>query len=87
MQDETAPPFKVDPPAPGAPPIGPSGPFDTDSKIFDVSVRSLLTLLVVATVCLMSVWGLKIEEPLYTLVGMIVGYYFGQSKHKVAPAS
>lgn len=54
-------------------------PLSDQSHFFSVSLRGLLTLTVVWTVCGMSVAGLKIEEPLYTLVGLCVGYYFGQS--------
>lgn len=49
-----------------------------ESHFFSISLRGLITLTVVWTVCGMSVAGLKIEEPLYTLVGLCVGYYFGQ---------
>lgn len=48
------------------------------SHFFSISLRGLITLGVVGTVCLMSLRGIKIEEPLYTLVGLCVGYYFGQ---------
>jgi hypothetical protein len=51
-----------------------------DSKILGVSVRGIIVLLVVATVCLMSLGGLTVVEPLYTLAGLTVGYYFGQAR-------
>lgn len=50
-----------------------------ESHMFSMSTRSLITLIVVLTVCLMSYRGMKVEEPLYTLVGMCIGYYFGQN--------
>ncbi len=50
----------------------------SDSRIFNCSVRSIIALLVVGTVCYMSIAVIKIEEPLYTLVGMVVGFYMGQ---------
>ena len=49
-----------------------------ESHFFSVSLRGLITLMVVGTVCAMSVWGLEVKEPLYTLVGLCIGYYFGQ---------
>lgn len=52
----------------------------TDSKMFGVSLRGLITLIVVLTVCGMSIGGLTVIEPLYTLAGLCVGYYFGQAK-------
>lgn len=55
----------------------PNAPKD-HSHFFSLSLRGLITLSVVWTVCGMSVVGIKIEEPLYTLVGLCVGYYFGQ---------
>jgi hypothetical protein len=53
-----------------------------DSRIFNCSVRSIITLSVILTVCYMSIVGKKIEEPLYTLVGMVAGFYLGQHKPK-----
>jgi hypothetical protein len=37
---------------------------------------------VVATICLMSGLKIDIKEPLYTLAGLIVGFYFGQNPKK-----
>jgi hypothetical protein len=51
-----------------------------DSKAFNVSIRAWICLLVVLTVCYMSVAQIEIREPLYTLCGMVIGYYFAQSK-------
>lgn len=53
-------------------------PIPDGSHFFSVSLRGIITLSVVWTVCGMSIYGAKIEEPLYTLVGLCVGYYFGQ---------
>jgi hypothetical protein len=55
------------------------------STLFSISIRAWLTLIVVFTVCYMSIFGIKIEEPLYTLVGMVIGYYFGQSPKQKTP--
>jgi len=45
-----------------------------------MSLRGFIALLIVFTVCVMSSLGNKIEEPLYTLVGMVIGYYYAQDK-------
>lgn len=54
----------------------------TGSHMFNVSLRGWIALLVVATVCVMSYRQLEIKEPLYTLAGLVVGFYFGQTKPK-----
>lgn len=46
------------------------------------SVRALLVALLVITVCAMSMLGMQIMEPLYTMGTMAVGYYFGQNMKK-----
>ncbi len=51
-----------------------------DSRICNVSVRAWITVILVVTACVMSVMQLKIDEPLYGLVGMAVGFYLGQKK-------
>ena len=45
-----------------------------------ISLRGFIALMIVWTVCVMSTSGAKIEEPLYTLVGMVIGYYYAQEK-------
>lgn len=49
-----------------------------DSKILGVSVRAWIAVLVVGTVCGMQACGLKVDEPLYSLVLLTTGFYFGQ---------
>lgn len=49
-----------------------------DSELFGVSIRGWLTVVVVSTVCAMQACGLKVEEPLYSLVLMASGFYLGQ---------
>lgn len=49
-----------------------------ESHLARVSVRAWAFLILIITVCGMSVAGIKVEEPLYTLVGMAAGLYFGQ---------
>lgn len=51
------------------------------SRILGVSVRGWIALIVVSTVCAMSMGAIEVKEPLYTLAGLVVGFYFGQS-HK-----
>lgn len=69
MEDDSKPPFNI-------------APVHTESRVGGVSVRAIIVSLVVVTVCAMSVMSKKIEEPLYTLVGLTVGYYFGQNTSK-----
>ena len=45
-----------------------------------MSLRGFIALIIVFTVCTLSATGTKIEEPLYTLVGMVIGYYYAQDK-------
>ena len=51
-----------------------------ESRIFGVSLRGLIALLVILTVCYMSISVIEVKEPLYTLAGLIVGFYFGQNQ-------
>lgn len=52
------------------------------SRIFGASLRGWISFTVVYTVCVMSLFGVDVKEPLYTLAGMVVAYYFGQEKGK-----
>lgn len=49
-----------------------------ESKIYGVSMRGWLALLITATVCSMSLIKIKVDEPLYTLCTVAIGFYFGQ---------
>ena len=51
-----------------------------ESRIMRLSVRSVLVIVLTATVCAMSIASKEIKEPLYTLAGMAIGWYFGQKK-------
>lgn len=53
-----------------------------DSKILGVSVRAWITVLLVSTVCSMSLAEIEVKEPLYSLAGMAVGFYLGQKIQK-----
>ncbi len=52
------------------------------STLFGVSLRGWIALIVVLTVCIMSFAMKEIKEPLYTLAGLIVGFYFGANPKK-----
>jgi len=51
-----------------------------NSAIFGVSLRGWIALLVVATVCGMSIANIIVVEPLYTLAGLVVGFYYGHQQ-------
>lgn len=53
-------------------------PTSDDSTLFGVSIRAWLAVLLTVTICAMSVLTLEIKEPLYTLGGLAIGFYFGQ---------
>jgi hypothetical protein len=50
----------------------------SESHFFNVSMRAWLALIIVLAACWMSLTGLKVEEPLYTMVISVLGLYFGQ---------
>lgn len=47
-----------------------------------LSVRGVVVVTVTVTVCGMSWTGHVVAEPLYSLAGIVIGYYFGQMKHQ-----
>lgn len=51
---------------------------ENDSNLFGVTVRAWLAMLTTVTICLMQSFGMDVKEPLYTLGGMALGFYFGQ---------
>lgn len=53
-------------------------PKNGESAKFGVSVRGWLSLIVFTTACVMSVMGQEVGEPLYGLVMVCAGFYFGQ---------
>lgn len=63
-------------------PIPENGQYYDSSTIWGVSLRGWIALLVVITVCVMSGFKIEVNEPLYTLAGLIVGFYFGQNQKK-----
>jgi hypothetical protein len=55
---------------------------NSDSKIANVSLRGWISVIVITTVCVMSGLQIEVKEPLYTLAGLVVGFYFGQNQKK-----
>lgn len=49
-----------------------------ESSAFNVSVRGWAFILIIATGCYMSIAQIKIEEPFYSLILLVAGFYFGQ---------
>lgn len=58
----------------------PTGPRSRESHIMNVSVRGIITMGVVGTICAMAMRAIKVEEPLYSISFLCLGYYFGQGK-------
>lgn len=52
------------------------------SSMFHVSVRGWLAIGLAGTVCYMQATGQTVDEPLYTLATVALGYYFGQKGQK-----
>jgi len=57
-----------------------SPPPKAESHIMNVSVRGIITMGVVFTICFMATRVIKVEEPLYSISFLTLGYYFGQGK-------
>ena len=53
-----------------------------NSRVLNISLRGWIALLITATVCTMSVIGRDVKEPLYTLAGMVIGFYFANAQQK-----
>ena len=49
-----------------------------ESKIFGISVRAFIAILITVTLCTMSVFGAKIVEPFYSVCLFVIGFFFGQ---------
>ena len=48
-----------------------------ESTIFGVSLRGLIALLLVITLCILAISGIAIPQQLYSLAQIIVAFYFG----------
>jgi len=53
-----------------------------ESQIFGVSIRGWLALMIIGTVCYMSVMIKTVIEPLYSMSMLALGFYFGQATKK-----
>lgn len=56
-------------------------PQKDNSRLFGISLRGCVALILVLTVCAMSVMQIVVSEPLYSLSLTISSFYFG---HQVA---
>lgn len=56
-----------------------------ESKLFGVTIRGWLAVLLTFTVCIMSFVKIKVEEPMYTLVIMAVSFYLGSKNTMAEP--
>lgn len=52
-------------------------PASNESSLFGVSIRGLIAMILIVTVCLLSGFKIEIKEPLYTLSSMVAAFYFG----------
>jgi hypothetical protein len=51
-----------------------------ESKLLGVSVRGWLAVLIIGTVCTMSIMGIEISETLKAMSMAAIGFYWGQKK-------
>ena len=57
--------------------VEPSEVQGKESTIFGVSVRGLIALTLILTLCGLACFSVDVKEPLYTLVSTVVAFYFG----------
>ena len=53
---------------------------NTESRIFSVSVRGWIALIVILTLCIASGFSVTINPQLATIASMVIAFYFGQNK-------
>lgn len=53
-----------------------------ESMFLGISVRGWLAAVIICTVCGMSFFNVKVQEPLYSLVLVVSAFYFGQKTKK-----
>lgn len=53
-----------------------------DSRVGGVSLRGIIAIVLVFTVCLLAGFGVEVKEPLYSLSTLATGFYFGQKTPK-----
>ena len=51
---------------------------EDESKIFGVSVRAFIAIILTITACEMSLLLMDLKEPLYSAFLLGLGFYFGQ---------
>lgn len=56
-----------------------------ESALMSISIRGWLALIVIFTVCLMSLMKIEVKEPLYTMTGMMIAFYYAQNKQPPKP--
>jgi hypothetical protein len=54
----------------------------TESSFFGVSVRAWVTLAIVLTGCAMALMKMEIVDPMYSLLLIVLSFYFGQKSAK-----
>ena len=54
-----------------------------DSKIFGMSLRGAICIILTLTVCFMSGLDKIIKEPLYSAFLLALGFYFGQKNQQI----
>lgn len=54
------------------------------SHICQLSVRAIIALMVIFTICYMSLMAMPITEPLHTLGATVIGFLFGIGHQKMA---
>jgi len=52
----------------------------SESQVMGVSVRGWIAVVIILTVCAMSVMRMDVAEPLYGLAMAAMGWYFGQKE-------
>ena len=56
-----------------------------ESFLLRVSIRAWLALIVVLTVCLMSVYQIEVSEPLRSMALIALGYFFSKVPNNRPP--
>jgi len=51
-----------------------------ESKIFGISVRAFITIVLTLCACTMSMFEIKIVEPFYSAFLLALGFFFGQKQ-------
>ena len=57
------------------------------SKIFGISVRAFLTIMITLFVCSMAGLGMEVKEPMYSAFLLTLGFFFGQKSNQIQGVS